>query len=165
MTIRQVYFDLNGTLFDPSVMAKPIGGEGADRVVEQILDERRSAPSILEGFCLRADRITFPRLRRPDEHTVVGRLKAPHVHGDDSLRRASPDDSARRIDLLDRGGDVQALRLSAEHRADLKRTLGLRTGDVWLPRGPGGTLVWMLQTVSIGALMRISSRVITGASC
>jgi hypothetical protein len=39
VAIRQVYFDLNGTLFDPSVMAEPIGGAGADDLVEEILGE------------------------------------------------------------------------------------------------------------------------------
>jgi 2-haloacid dehalogenase len=39
VAIRQVYFDLNGTLFDPSVMAEPIGGAGADDLVDEILGE------------------------------------------------------------------------------------------------------------------------------
>jgi 2-haloacid dehalogenase len=39
VAIRQVYFDLNGTLFDPSAMAEPIGGEEADDLVEEILGE------------------------------------------------------------------------------------------------------------------------------
>jgi 2-haloacid dehalogenase len=39
VAIRQVYFDLNGTLFDPSVMAEPLGGERAEDLVEEILAE------------------------------------------------------------------------------------------------------------------------------
>lgn len=39
MKIRQVYFDLNGTLFDPSAMAEPLGGAGAEELVREILSE------------------------------------------------------------------------------------------------------------------------------
>jgi 2-haloacid dehalogenase len=40
VAIRQVYFDLNGTLFDPSVMAEPLAGEiDGPELVEAILGE------------------------------------------------------------------------------------------------------------------------------
>jgi hypothetical protein len=39
VAIRQAYFDLNGTLFDPAAMAEPLGGEAADDLVDEILGE------------------------------------------------------------------------------------------------------------------------------
>jgi 2-haloacid dehalogenase len=39
MPIQQVFFDLNGTLFDPSVMARPLGTDGSDGLVEEILGD------------------------------------------------------------------------------------------------------------------------------
>jgi len=39
VAIRQGYFDLNGTLFDPSAMADPLDGDDAEELVEEILGE------------------------------------------------------------------------------------------------------------------------------
>jgi 2-haloacid dehalogenase len=39
MRIQQVYFDLNGTLFDPSVMKEPLGAEGSEQWVEGIFGD------------------------------------------------------------------------------------------------------------------------------
>jgi 2-haloacid dehalogenase len=39
MRLQQVYFDLDGTLFDPSAMAEPLGGGGAEQLVEEILGD------------------------------------------------------------------------------------------------------------------------------
>jgi 2-haloacid dehalogenase len=39
VAVRQAYFDLNGTLFDPSAMAEPLGGEEGSDVVNEILGD------------------------------------------------------------------------------------------------------------------------------
>jgi 2-haloacid dehalogenase len=39
MRLRQVYFDLNGTLFDPSAIGEPVGGSDSQRVAEEILGD------------------------------------------------------------------------------------------------------------------------------
>ncbi len=39
MRLQQVYFDLNGTLFDPSVIGEALGGTGSERLVEEIMGD------------------------------------------------------------------------------------------------------------------------------
>jgi 2-haloacid dehalogenase len=39
MRVKQAYFDLNGTLFDPSAMGEPLAGDGSERLVDEILGD------------------------------------------------------------------------------------------------------------------------------
>lgn len=66
--------------------------------------------------------------------------------------------------LLDGRCDVETGGLPTENRADGERAVGLGSVDIGLLRGPRGHMRLDIQTVWIGAEMRISSRVMTGAS-
>jgi hypothetical protein len=118
----------------------------------------------LKCLDLGGDRLAFPGFRGADEHAVSLLVESPYVDGDDALCGATPHDPMW-------GSISSTVEVMSRPAVCQRKTEPTESGpSTWAPStsgchdGHAAMSVWMSQMVRIGAWIRISSRVMTGAA-